>query len=233
MARRYLLEALPQPGPFRVDGPLAHHLGAVLRVRPGEPVVLGDGRGSECPAEVREVGPGGVVLEVGPTRRLPEPRVRVELAFAPPRWNRAEWLFEHGTEVGVTVFHPLWTGRTRPQGDRLERWRRLCTAAAGQCDRAWLPEVRPPRSLSEFLADRALPQERWLADPEGPALGPAQAATAVLLVGPEGGFASDERAAAVAAGFRPRALGEHVLRTETAALVGAAVLGGLDRPASC
>jgi 16S rRNA (uracil1498-N3)-methyltransferase len=51
--------------------------------------------------------------------------------------------------------------------------------------------------------------------------------TAVLVVGPEGGFAPDERAAALAAGFLPRALGSHVLRTETAALVGAAVLAGL------
>ena len=232
MARRYLLEALPEPGPFRLGGPLAHHLGAVLRVRPGEALVLGDGRGAECDAVVREAGPAALLLAIGPPRRLPPPSIRIELAFAPPRWNRAEWLFEHGTEVGVMVFHPLWTGRTRPQGDRLERWRRLCTAAAGQCDRAFLPEVRPVRSLAEFLADPALPRERWLADPAGPALTQAKADAALLLVGPEGGFDVDERAAALEAGFLPRALGSHVLRTETAALVGAAVLGGLGSPAA-
>lgn len=233
MANRYLLDRLPPPGPASLTGELVHHVGTVLRAQPGTEIVLADGRGGQCRARVVRAGRRELEIAVAAHEQVPRPRPAVHVAFAPPRWTRAEWLFEHGTEVGVHVFHPLVTDRARPGAEgaagRLERWRRLCRQAAGQCDRAWVPDVREPRPLAEFLADPDLPPERHLADPGGPGLGPALDAAAVLLVGPEGGFAPDEVAAAVAAGFQPRALGRHVLRTETAALVGAAVLYGMGK----
>ncbi len=232
MARRYLLQPLPAPGPGRLHGPVAHHLGTVLRVMPGDEVILHDGQGSQCTAQVTARQGRDLLVTIGPHRRQPRPRPEIHLAVAPPRWNRAEWLFEHGTEVGTAVFHPLGTGRSRPQGDKASRWRRQCEAAAGQCDRAWVPLVHEPRALQDFLQDPTLPAERYLADPSGPPLGPAATDAAVLLVGPEGGFAPDERQAALAAGFRPAALGPFVLRTETAAVVGAAILYGMGRQTS-
>ena len=225
MAQRYFLPSLPAPGPATVTGDLAHHLGRVLRVLPGTPLVLGDGQGGTAEATVRSVGRTAVELEVEAAVRRPQPRC-VEVAFAPPRLSRAEWLFEHGTEVGITAFRPLWTTRTRPQGERPERWLRIVRAAAGQCDRDWLPEVHAGCEFADFLRDETLPRRRFLASAGAPPLLDAKlnADAVLLLVGPEGGFTDEETEGARAAGFEPRGLGPHTLRTETAALVGAAVL---------
>ncbi len=227
MANRYFVPELPAPGACTLDGELAHHLLRVLRVRPGARVVLGDGKGGTALATVARAGGGEVVCEVEPSRMQAPPAPRLTVAFAVPRLARAEWLLEHGTEVGIAVFQPLATVRSRPQRERPERWRRIVRGAAGQCDRAWLPEVLPCRELADWLA-APLPPSRWVGDGDAVrTLGDGDdrsAADGALLVGPEGGFADEERDAIRAAGFAPRRFGAHVLRTETAALVGAALL---------
>ena len=224
MARRYFVDPLPAAGTTVLRADVAHHLAAVLRCRRGDEVVLCDGRGGECTAVVQQVQRGELTVELGPRRQAEPARLQVHLALAPPRWQRAEWLFEHGTEVGVAVFHPLYTERTRPQGERHERWEKLCQSAAGQCDRAYVPEVRPLRPLAGFLQDPQLPKQRFLAAQGGALQAAPSAGEVLLLVGPEGGFSDAEHLAATAAGFLPLRLGPHVLRTETAALVGAALL---------
>ncbi len=225
MANRYFVPVLPAPGPSSVDGELAHHLGRVLRVQPGETIRLGDGAGGTAECAVRTVHKQRIELDVLAIRSEPAARPRVLLAFAPPKLQRAEWLFEHGTEVGVAVFAPVWTERTRPHGERPERWQRIVAAAAGQCDRAWLPQLRTAADLPAFLQSSDLPRHRVLADAAGEPLTAADSADEVcLLVGPEGGFSAAERQAAIAAGFQPRRFGPHVLRTETAAAIGAALL---------
>ena len=228
MAHRYLVPTLPAEGPTNLDGDLAHHLGRVLRSRPGDPVRLGDGRGGTALAEITAVQRDRVQLLVQRVLQEAPARPRLLLAFAPPRQQRSEWLFEHGTEVGIAVFQPLWTERTRPQGERPERWSKVVRAAAGQCDRAWLPEVRPAVELAAFLRSSDLPKQRWIATAGAPPLQtPAAGAPTdevVLLVGPEGGFTAAEAEAAAAASFQPCGLGPHVLRAETAALAGAAIL---------
>ena len=225
MPARFFLPMLPEPGDTAVDGELAHHLATVLRARPGAELRVGDGRGGTADAHVVAVERRRVHLRIARVHRTPPPTRRVHVAFAPPRLARAEWLFEHGTEVGVDVFWPLWTARTRPQGERLDRWQRIVRAAAGQCDRDWLPEVQPARELGAFLGG-PLPPARFVGAPGAPPLGEAAdaAGDVVVLVGPEGGFADGERDAVAAAGFVPAGLGPHVLRTETAALVAAALL---------
>jgi len=226
MAQRYFLDDLPETGFVRLQGDVAHHLATVLRVRPGDQLQLGDGRGTTMAATVQAAARGTVELNVEARTSTPPPFRAIHVAFAPPRLSRAEWLFEHGTEVGIAVFWPLWTARTRPQGERPDRWRKIVLAAAGQCDRAWLPAIRPARELAEFLGDPDLPARRFVALAGAPCLtaADAPAGDTLLLVGPEGGFDAAEQQAALAAGFQPRGLGPHTLRTETAALVGAALL---------
>ncbi len=215
MPARFFLPELPSQGQVVVDGDLAHHLAHVLRARPGLEVLLADGRGGRAEATVQAIDRHTVRLLVAATNRVPPPPFRLHVAFAPPRLQRAEWLFEHGTEVGIDVFHPLWTARTRPQGERPERWQRIVRAAAGQCDRDWLPEVRPARELAALFADPALPAARFLAAPGAPPLATLapRDADVLLLVGPEGGFAADEQAAALGAGFCSAGLTRHVLRS--------------------
>ena len=226
MPERYFTDQLPGPGPAELRGDVAHHLGRVMRARPGDVVRLGDGRGRSANAEVVLVERDLVRACLTGIEFTPPPVRRVLLAFAPPRLSRAEWLFEHGTEVGVAEFFPLWTERTRPQGERPERWRRIVTAAAGQCDRAWLPVVHPAMEFATFVGSGVGRGARFVASPGAASLLALRPATGdvVLLVGPEGGFTAAEAASAAAAGFAPCGLGDLVLRTETAALVGAALL---------
>jgi 16S rRNA (uracil1498-N3)-methyltransferase len=226
MPARFFLPSLPSAGMATVEGDVAHHLAHVLRARPGHTIMLADGRGGTAVATVQTVDRRTVVLQVDSPRQASPPARRVLVAFAPPRLQRAEWLFEHGTEVGIDVFQPLWTARTRPQGERPERWLRIVRAAAGQCDRDWLPTIEPVRELAELLADPGLPAARFLTQAGGAALAELapRGADVQLLVGPEGGLTADEQRAALAAGFVPASLGPHVLRTETAALVAAATV---------
>lgn len=225
MANRYFVDDLPGPGPTTLDGPLGHHLATVLRLGVGETFVLGDGRGRSARALATAVRKGRVDCDVAPSELHAPPSHRLQLLFAPPKQSRAEWLFEHGTEVGVAVFRPIWTERTRPQGDRLARWQKIAAAAAGQCDRAFLPELLPPVELAAALLDPELPARRFVGALGAPPFDSNDTAKgdAVLLVGPEGGFSEREQTAIAAAGFAPRAFGPHVLRTETAAIVGAAL----------
>lgn len=190
MARRYLVQPLPHPGPTTLEGDAAKHLATVMRVRPGEVVVLFDGQGRECDLEVSRAerrrihGMTSHHREVfrGATRRI-------ELAVALPTRNRASWLFEHGTELGVDAFRPLIAARSQPnrgghqqwaktaalepgsakpaasKDGETERWERVVAAAAGQCDRSHLPRVLPPMDLEATLEDPQLPAERWVTHP--------------------------------------------------------------------
>jgi 16S rRNA (uracil1498-N3)-methyltransferase len=226
MAQRYFVDEIPEPGRLDLQGDVAHHLGTVLRCQPGAIVQLGDGRGATAEARVVAVARGHLQLQILARVVQPAPAIAVHVAFAPPRLARAEWLFEHGTEVGIAAFHPLWTSRTRPQGEKPERWQKIVVAAAGQCDRAHVPTIAPLQELTAFLQRTDLPAQRFLAAASAPTLAGADPGhgDVLLLVGPEGGFSPAEAAAAVQAGFQPRGLGPHTLRTETAALVGAALL---------
>lgn len=230
MARRYLLTPLPSPGPCNLPPEVGHHVARVLRMRVGDTLVLFDGMGFEAPGEICGITGNGkelrVSLQLGessPSAR--EPDVKIEVAFPAPKGNRAEWLFEHGTEVGIHTFHPLRTTRGKSSA-RPDRWARILAAATGQCDRARIPALSAPVDLEQFLSRDDLPAERYLAHQDGPALGAAQGSAAVLLVGPEGGLTAEEIDLAVEHGFQPRNLGVTTLRTETAVLCGAVRLLG-------
>jgi 16S rRNA (uracil1498-N3)-methyltransferase len=174
---------------------------------------------------------------------------RVEQAAPPPALriavgagdrDRFGWLVEKATELGVTDLFPLETAHTSGVGSRirpgqLERLARRALEATKQCGAAWAPAIHPTEPLGRFLA-RELDGDGWLADPEGDPFPVAASDAISVLVGPEAGFTAAEREAALAAGYRPVRLGEHVLRFETAALAAAvhaslarmARVGGLD-----
>lgn len=234
MANLYHLPQLPDTGPTELTGDVAHHLARVLRVRVGETVRLGDGRGKTAVATVTEVHKQRIAVELGPIATEQALRPALTLAFAVPRPSRADWLVEHATELGVHRFQPLWTQRSRPQGLRADRWRKVARAAAGQCARAWLPEVAEPIELVHLLENpqpgdsqpgAPQPEQLLLADQHGGDCDLAEGTDrATLLIGPEGGLSPEEREAALAAGYVPMRFGAHILRTETAAVIGAGIL---------
>jgi 16S rRNA (uracil1498-N3)-methyltransferase len=148
-----------------------------------------------------------------------------------------EWIVRTVTELGVVRVVPLLTERTIVRlepgrwRDRTRRWQRVAKEAAKQCGRAVIPTVEAPRSLQEFA------EARWSVDLalclwEGARGGlsevlektPGQVASALLVVGPEGGLARSEVEALETRGFKIAGLGSRILRTETAGPVAVSLL---------
>jgi 16S rRNA U1498 N3-methylase RsmE len=88
VANRYFVEALPDPGPFRLAGTMAHHLGTVLRLRPGAELCLADGRGGSALATVQDVSRREVEVLVGTAKFTPRGAGTVRPAGAAPGWRR-------------------------------------------------------------------------------------------------------------------------------------------------
>ena len=226
-AAQVLVDDLAAPGLGTDD---AHHLGRVLRLRPGAEVCATDGQGGWRSTTFA----GGDRLDpAGDVHQEPRPEPLLTVAFAPVKGDRPELVVQKLTEVGVDRIVPLVTARSvvRWDADRaakqMERLRRVAQEACAQCRRLWLPEVglggtgadgpvTPADLLAELGADGTV-----LGEPGGGALATGDR---TVLVGPEGGWAPEELAEAAGAGAGTRTLGPHVLRAETAAIVAGALL---------
>jgi 16S rRNA (uracil1498-N3)-methyltransferase len=229
MAERFYVNRELAPGPVTLRGPEAHHLATVCRLRPGDPLCLFNGDGREYPARVLEVSRKDATVEVLGVESPPrEVGFRLEVAAPLPKGDRAQFLVEKLTELGVTAFTPLSTSRSfHPRDAKLDKLQRWAVEASKQCGRNTLLQVTPLAEWGEYCRRADLPANKLLAHPGAGALaGPAEGDTA-LAVGPEGGFTPEEVAAGVAAGWRLVGLGPRVLRVETAAVVLAARFGAL------
>ncbi|HEY5789520.1 MAG TPA: 16S rRNA (uracil(1498)-N(3))-methyltransferase [Gammaproteobacteria bacterium] len=222
------------PGPLAAGSEVtlpeaaAHHLARVLRLAPGAELTLFDGSGGEYPATLLAVGRQRVSARLGAhLAREVELPLRVVLAQAVSRGDRMDLTLQKAVELGCAGIVPLLTARAAPlpSGPRLQRrlahWQGIVTSACEQSGRNRVPAVAPPLALGAWLAQPAAGL-RLVLDPDGGRplreLAPPADGTLALLVGPEGGLAPEELAAARAAGCLPLGLGPRVLRTETAAL---------------
>jgi len=208
----------------------AHHALHVLRLHIGAAVELFDGRGSGADGTVADVGRHHVAVHVErrhPAEERSTPQIHV--AFAIPKGKRLDWLLEKATELGAAsvqavTFNRSVAGKGERTPGKRRRWEGHCIAAAKQCGQQFLPDIRPPVALAEFLgslegalcllgstADDAASVPQVLARH-------APAQPIVLLVGPEGGLTDAEHDSACEAGFEAVRLGRTTLRTETAAV---------------
>jgi 16S rRNA (uracil1498-N3)-methyltransferase len=149
------------------------------------------------------------------------------LGVALPKGDRQKWLVEKAVELGVTRIVPLRTQRgvAQPVEQALVRLRRAVIEASKQCGRNRLLQIEQPRSWPDFVADAGSTACRLVAHPGGQTgLGSLSVGDICLGIGPEGGFAEDEVALAVAAGWSSVGLGPRILRVETAALALTAVI---------
>lgn len=202
----------------------------VLRLQPGDPVTLFNGRGGQWQARILRMGRSEVAVRVETHEALErEPGRRVRLAVGMPANERMDWLVEKAAELGAFSVQPLHTAHSvlRLSGERASKkqkhWQQVAVAACEQCGgnrvpalepvqdfAVWLPAAQAPLRCVLSLADGARPLSEVLA---------AQPLAEVLfLSGPEGGLSPAEDAQARAAGFVPVTLGPRVLRAETAAL---------------
>ena len=228
MAERYHVNIDLSAGQVVIDGPEAHHLGTVCRVRPGDTVVLFNGDGHEYPATVAEVGKRAVMVVVA-DRRSPvrESATRLHIAAALPKGDRAQFLVEKLTELGVASLTPLLTERTvvQPREGKMDKLERYVIEASKQCGRNVLMRIEPPRKWGEMLGDSALPRLRYIAHPEGEGECGDDAGDRIVAIGPEGGWTDAEVASALEAGWRRLSLGPRILRIETAAMAAACRIG--------
>ncbi len=219
---------LESPAPETDD---VHHLTRVLRLRPGEHVVAGDGQGHWRLCRYRggpsPAGPQDEVLEVdGPIVVDPAPRPAVTIGFVPVKGDRPEWVVQKLTEAGVDRIAVLRSARAvvRWEGDRgersIERLRRVAREAAAQSRRARLPEVVGVLDLAG-LACLVAPFPLALTHPGGD---PPSVAMPAMAVGPEGGWNNSER---TAGGYPVVGLGPGILRAETAAVASGLLLCAL------
>lgn len=210
-----------------VEGDGYRHLFRARRVAAGDRLRVVDGRGSARWARVTAVDRLQGRLELGAAAPDHEPGRRVELLVAALRKERASWLVEKATELGVAAVRFLQTERTaREFGEgTFERFRRVAAASLEQCQRSRLPEISGMHSWAELAELLAAIPHRYFLDAAGSAWEVAGGVGPVaLLVGPEGGWTGDERDALLTEECRPLSLGSRVLRVETAALSGAALV---------
>lgn len=226
--RLFVADELRASLPVRVDGNSAHYLARVMRVAPGDVVILCDDVTGEWAARVTDAGKRDVVLEVAEMLRPREAVPDLWLCPALLKKDRFDMVLEKATELGAARIQPLITRRCVADKLNLDRARAITTEAAEQCARTALPALADPVKLDALLA--AWPEGRALffADENGgePAAAAfkAHSGPSAILTGPEGGFDDAERAAIRAhPAARPITLGPRILRGETAAIAALAV----------
>ncbi|MCI0700929.1 MAG: 16S rRNA (uracil(1498)-N(3))-methyltransferase [Planctomycetia bacterium] len=232
MSERFFTPDVLGPGEYELTGAEAHHLRAVRRFKRGDQVTLFTGDGNEYPAEILSASKKAVLLRVleavAVDRELPFPLV---IGSAIPKGDRADFLIEKLTELGVTQFVPLITERSivEPKPSVVAKYQRAVIEASKQCGRNRLMAIDQPRKWVDFLKRDDLPRTRLVlhTDPDLPAM--SATGECVVGVGPEGGLSLEEISSALAAGWQLVSLGPRVLRVETAAIAAAAKLG--ERPA--
>ncbi len=219
-----------------ISGQEYRHIVHVLRKRNGDTIFVIDGCGSVYMALITAIDNKHIVASIQKKSRFHhEPMLQVTLATGVPKGGRYDWIIEKGTELGVSAFVPLVTERSVRSGNehKHERWKRLAIAAMKQSTRCVLPEITPPMTLDELIRNRPACDYQFIAHPAEGVKSLIQLIperrrvvnskpsikSAMILIGPEGGFSPTELQFALSHQFQPFTLGERRLRTETAAIL--------------
>lgn len=235
--RLYIPELSPGAATLEMSGAPFQHATRVLRLGVGAELVLFDGQGNEFNGLIEQIDRTTALVRLEEVALVDrEPPLRWELVQGISRGERMDYTLQKSVELGVAAIHPVETRRSMVKlyGDRATRrlahWQGVVTSACEQSGRTRIPEIAAIAPFDDFLAKRADEQLMLLLDPQGTHTLkdlPEEPPNRVLLVaGPEGGFDEREREAAYRAGATGLRVGPRILRTETAALVAAALLLG-------
>lgn len=225
-----------------LTGREAHHALHVLRVRPGERVVVLDGAGRELLCETQTPGSDELKLTVAQDNSVPPLPYQITLLQAVPKGKVMDGIVQKAAELGAYRIVPLLSDRVVTQLDdesgpaRAEKWRQATVEAIKQCGSAWLPQIETPITPKEYLgrgekfdlplvaslqSDRRHPREHFETFAREKKRLPA---TLCVWVGPEGDFTPAEMNAIKGGGALPISLGRLVLRSDTAAIYALSVL---------
>lgn len=242
--RLYVGEPLAAGQAVGLDHERAHYLRHVMRLERGESIAVFNGRDGEWTAVIDGFGKGWCSLTVERVLRPQEGAADLWLLFAPLKRGRIDTVAEKASELGVTRLWPVFTRRTDPHRVNMDRLRANAVEAAEQCERLTVPELSEPVPLERALADWPDGRVLFFCAESGAAMPIARAVQehagrpAAFLVGPEGGFDTQELDAIRNLPFVvPVGLGPRILRADTAAfaalacwqsLVGDWAAGGAD-----
>lgn len=220
----------------------AHYLRSVLRREAGADILVFNARDGEYAATLDAIGKKAAAARIDSRTRAPQPEPDILLLFAPLKRAAVELIVQKGVELGAAGLAPVFTDRTNAERIRVDRLQAIAQEAAEQCGRLSVPPVTEPTRLAETLLHWDLSRTLYFCDEAGddpsrewggeagraaPMLDVVKGASdakAAILIGPEGGFAPEERKWLRALAFvRPVTLGPRVLRADTAAIVSLAL----------
>lgn len=228
-----------------LKGPDVNHIRNVLRMRPGEEILVGDGEGGEYRCVLNELSEeeirAGILWKLDGNAELP---CEITLFQGLPKSDKMDLIVQKCVELGVFRVTPVSTRRTvvkldaKKEENRRKRWESISESAAKQSGRGIVPEITGVMSFPEALLEAKkldvclIPYERaenmsrtreiLSAIPKGASVG--------IFIGPEGGFEEAEVEEALALGAKAITLGRRILRTETAGMAVLAMLGYLLEP---
>lgn len=216
-----------------IDGSEHHHLRNVLRLRIGETIRIIDGEGSIYSTSIiktnSELTDARVIKQQFQEKVYPS----ITLFQALPKHDKMELILQKTTELGVNQIVPIITERSLqiPSKNKIERWQRIILSATKQCGRTWLPELHESQTLrdcSKSIHTYECALILWEKESGQHLQSGLRTKTEVksiaLIVGPEGGFTDNEVKDTIEMGCTPVNIGSKILRTETAAIAGMAMI---------
>ena len=212
-----------------LDRAQANYLLNVLRKTPGDPVLLFNGRDGEWRASLIASGRKSADLAIRERTRPQPPRSDLHYLFAPLKTARLDYVAQKAVEMGAGTIRPVFTRYTQGERIKLDRLRANAIEAAEQCGILAIPDLPEPARLDRALSELEPGRLLVFCDEDAPVSDPVAALRAAadpddrprlaVLVGPEGGFAPEERVQIAA---RPHtvalSLGPRILRADTAAV---------------
>jgi 16S rRNA (uracil1498-N3)-methyltransferase len=223
-----------------LDTAQANHLVNVLRLKSGDSVLVFNGRDGEWRGTLAGTGKRGFALAIVSRTRAQSRALDLHYLFAPLKHARLDYMVQKAVEMGASRLQPIITRHVQAARINLQRMRANVIEAAQQCGILTLPEIAPPLSFERMIAEREPNRILVFCDEDAPvkdpivalsamrAANPAGAIAVAVLIGPEGGFAADER---VALSGLPNALrlslGPRILRADTAAVAALALVGAV------
>ena len=217
----------------RITGGDVNHIKNVLRMHPGEEIMILDGSGMEYHCEIDKISDEVLARILDAKKTEAELSVRLLLFQGLPKKDKMELIIQKAVELGVSEIIPVLTKRTvvkledkKKEQKKLERWQAIAEAAAKQSGRGIIPKVREAVKFTEAVKQARELDEALI--PYELAEGMDEARERVrnlhgkktvgIFIGPEGGFEEEEIQIAAKAGIHPITLGKRILRTETAGL---------------
>jgi len=237
---RLSIPSIPDKPEIKLTGKEARYILRVLRCKRGDELTLFDPEGNSYRAVITETGRKEATASIKETLHPEtESPLRLTLIQAVLKGQKMDLVIQKTTELGGKEIIPVISERTEVrETGKLSRWRKIAVEAARQSGRTAVPEIQNPVGLMEFFSSAKPPLKGIILYEEGGVSirkaaedllggGVNDNSTAFLLVGPEGGFTPEEAEAAVRMGLKKVYFGERILRAETAAIAGVAVLQSL------